>query len=188
MYVVDHYYHCIQKLTTEGQLLKTFGERGLGKGKFKFPTFIIVDQRDRLIVSDTCNDRLVIMDESGTWLLTINGDVSGCHGFRNPHGLSLDPQGNIHVAANDSIKVFTPEGIYVRSYGDVKEPTGIVIDEEGYSLVTDVKCQCLSIFDPQGKEIHTVYKLVPYGVVLDPKSGSLYVANNGAKTVLKYSV
>ena len=28
----------------------------------------------------------------------------------------------------------------------------------------------------------------PYGVALDPISGSLYVANNGANTVLKYSV
>ena len=103
----------------------------------------------------------------------------------------MNPQGNIHIAArgSDSIKVFTPEGTYVRSNGDVKHPTGIVIDEEGYSLVNEWTGHCLSIFDPQGKKIHTVGNLYnPEGVILDPKSGSLYVANCGANTVLKYSV
>ena len=104
----------------------------------------------------------------------------------------MDPQGNIHLVAcgSNSIKVFTPEGTYVRSYGDVKFPTGIVIDEEVYSLVNERAGYCLSIFDPQEKKIHTVGNLNnPDGVMLYPKSGSLYVANYcGANTVLKYSV
>ena len=119
------------------------------------------------------------MDQAGTWLLTINGNVPGSHGFQNPYGVALDPQGNIHFAANGSntIKVFTPEGTYVRSYGDVKGPTGIAIDEEGYSLVTEY---CLSIFDSQGHKVHTVGNLILlFGVMLDPKSGSVYVANTG---------
>ena len=85
--------------------------------------------------------------------------------------------------------MYTPEGTYVRSYGDVKNPTGIVIDEEGYSLVTEYNGHCVSIFDSQGNKVHTVSNLIdPYDVTLDPKSGSMYVANYGAKTVLKYSV
>ena len=86
-------------------------------------------------------------------------------------------------------KVFTPDGTYVRSYGDVKSPSGIAIDEEGYSFVCENRGNCLSIFDPQGTKIHTVGNLTnPYGVALDPISGSLYVAYGGANTVLKYSV
>ena len=117
--------------------------------------------------------------------------VTGSHAFQEPLDLALDPQWNIHVAASRSsnIEVFTPEGTYVRSYGDVKHPTYIVIDEEGYSLVNEWTGHCLSIFDPQGKKIHTIGKLDdPRGVMLDHKSGSLYVANVGAGTVLKYSV
>ena len=103
----------------------------------------------------------------------------------------MDPQGNIHVAAygSNTIKVFTPEGTYVRSYGDVKGPSGIAVDEEGYSLVCERRGNCLSIFDPQGNKIHTVGNLnEPCGLALDTISGSLYVANCGANTVLKYSV
>ena len=45
------------------------------------------------------NRRVVILDQNGSWLLTINGNVSGSHGFKAPYGLALDPQRNIHVTA-----------------------------------------------------------------------------------------
>ena len=144
-----------------------------------------------MIVADSDNHRVVILDQNGSWLLTINGNVSGAQGFKDPQGLALDPQGNIHVTANGSnaIKVFTPEGTYVRSYGAVKDPTGIAIDEEGYSYVCGHSGNCLSIFDPQRNKIHTVGNLnAPRGVAMDPISGSLYVANCGANTALKYSM
>ena len=133
------------------------------------------------------------MAHTSIWLLTIDCNVSGSHGFQHPYGLALDPQGNIHVAASSSncIKVFTPEGTYVRSYGDVKGPSGIVIDEEGYSLVNEFSGNCLSIFDPQGNKMHTVGDLNgPRGVIymLDPKSSSVYVANVCANTEFKYHV
>ena len=68
-------------------------------------------------------------------------------------------------------------------------PWGIAVDEEGYSMVCEYSGNCLSIFDPQGNKIHTVGCLnIPHGVILDPISGSLYVANCGANTVLKYAV
>eukprot|EP00731_Ephydatia_muelleri_P009373 Em0004g1711a len=189
IYVADRNNHCIQKLTTVGQFLQKF-QYTSGQEN---PTSIIVDQRDRLIYSDESNNRLVILDQIGTCLLTINGNVTGSHGFQTPYGLALDPQGNIHVAAygSNSIKVFTPEGTYVRSYGDVKGPSGIVIDEEGYSVVNEYSGNCLSIFDPGGNRIHTAGNLKePQGVILDKKSGSFYVyiANSGANTVLKYSM
>ena len=192
MYVTEYLNHRIQKLTTGGQFLQKFGQCGTGQGQFQFPVSVIVDQRDRLIVSDSGNHRVVMLDQAVTWLLTINGYVPGSHGFLSPYGVALDPQGNIHVAANGSntIKVFTTEGTYVRSYGDVKNgSSGIVIDEEGYSLVTEYSGHCLFIFDSQGHKVHTACNLnSPYGVMLDSKSGSVYVANTDGDTVLKYSV
>ena len=191
MYVADCGNNRIQKLTTGGQFLRKFGNHGSGQGQFSDPISVIVDQRDRMIVSDHYNHRVVILDQAGTWLLTINGSVTGSHGFQHPYGLALDHVGNIHVAAYGSncIKVFTPEGTYVRSYGAVKGPSEIAIDEEGYSFVNEMKGMCLSIFNPQGNKIHTVGNLnQPRGVMLDPKSGSVYVANCGTNTLLKYLV
>ena len=189
MYIAEYSHHRIQKLTTGGQFLQEFGRRGSGQGQFKGPISVIVDHRDRMIVADYLNHRVVILDQNDSWLLTINGNVSGSHGFQHPYGLALDTQGNIHVTANGSntVKVFTPEGTYVRSYGDVKYPTGIAVDEEGYSMVCEYSGNCLSIFDPQGNKIHTVGSLnQPRGVILNRISGSLYVGNYGANTVLKW--
>ena len=191
IFVADFANHRIQKLTTGGQFLQKFGQHGSGQGQFNGPASVIVDHRDRMIVADYHNHRVVILHQNGTWLLTINGNVSGSHGFQYPYGLALDPQGNIHVAANGSntIKVFTPEGSYVRSYGDVKYASGIAVDEDGYSMVCEYDGNCLSIFNPQGNKIHTVGSLNQTGgVILDPISGSLYVANCGANTILKYAV
>ena len=55
--------------------------------------------------------------------------------------------------------------------------------------MNEITRNCLSIFDPQGNKTHTVGNLnQPQGVILDHTSGSLYVANSGANTVLKYFV
>ena len=191
MFIAEYHNLRIQKLTTGGQFLQKFGQCGSDQGQLIGPISVIVDQRDRMIAAFFHNNRVMMLDQNGSRLMTINGDVSGAQGFKNPWGLALDPQGNIHVSACGSItiKVFTPEGTYVRSYGDVMGPIGIAIDEEGYSFVCEFSGKCISIFDPQGNKIHTFGNLTyPYGVALDIKSGSLYVADNGAKTVLKYSM
>ena len=228
MYVAEYCNHRIQKLTTGGQFIQTFGQHGSGQGQFLYPISVIIDQRDMMIVADNGNNRVVILDQNGSWRLIINGNVAN---FTYPYGLALDPQGNIHVTAFESntIKVFTPDGTHVRSYGDVKAPSDIAIDKEGFSFVGEfgpwqsvvnyskpygvvtslnsidekgyslVRGNCLSIydpqgnklsiFDPQGNKIHTVGNLNgPRGVALDPRSGSLYVTNFEANTVLKYSV
>ena len=188
MYVADSENHRIQKLTTGGQFLQKYGQYESGQGEFYNPSSVIVDQRDRLIVSDTSNHRVVILDQAGTWLLTINGNVNGSHAFLSPVGLALDPQGNIHFATwiSNTVKVFTPEGTYVRSYGDIRGPTGIVIDEEGYSLVSERAADCLSIFDARGEKILTIGRFrMLLAVTLDSKSSSLYVADGC--NVLKYS-
>ena len=70
MYVADWSNHHIQKMTTGGQFLQKYGQYGSGQGQFKFPSIVIVDQRDWLIVSDSHNNRVVKLDQAGTWLLT----------------------------------------------------------------------------------------------------------------------
>ena len=85
--------------------------------------------------------------------------------------------------------MFTKEGVHVRMYGDPNRPSGIAIDDEGYSLVGECGDHCLSIYDPKGNKIHTVRNLKnPYGTALDLRDGSVFIANWCANTVLKYCV
>ena len=206
LYVADTDNHCVQKLTSSGRFVHKFGKEGSGQGEFNKPVAVIIDSNNKLIVSDCYNHRIQIFNENGGWLLTIDGKGSGNHSFQHPQDLALDPQGNnIHVAAwgSKTIKVFTKEGVYVRMYGDLNGPigiaidddgnpycpSGIAIDDEGYSLVIEYSGNCLSIYDPEGNKIHTVWNLKnPWGTALDPRDGSVFIANYGANTVLKYCV
>eukprot|EP00731_Ephydatia_muelleri_P007935 Em0004g273a len=189
LYVADTHNHHVQKLTSSGKFLHKFGQQGSGQGQFNRPWGVMIDSNNKLIVSDSGNHRIQIFNENGGWLLTIDGQ--GNHSFQSPWGLALDPQGNIHVAADGSntIKVFTKEGVYIRMYGDPNHPSGIAIDDEGYSLVSEYNGHCLSIYDPEGNKIHTVGNLkYPCGTALDSRDGSVFIANCGADTVLKYCV
>eukprot|EP00731_Ephydatia_muelleri_P007876 Em0004g214a len=92
---------------------------------------------------------------------------------------------NIHVASwgSNTIKVFTKEGVYVRMYGDPNHPNGIAIDDEGYSLVNECWGDCLSIYNPEGNKIHTMRNLTDsYCTALDPRDGSVFIANYRANT------
>eukprot|EP00731_Ephydatia_muelleri_P008291 Em0004g629a len=191
LYVADTCNHRVQKLTSSGKFLHKFGQQGSDQRQFNRPVAVIIDSNNKLIVSDFNNHRIQIYNENGGWLLTIDGKGSGNHSFQYPWGLALDPQGNIHVAAlgSKTIKVFTKEGVYVRMYGDPNGPIGIAIDDEGYSLVSEYSGNCLSIYDTEGNKIHTVGNLKnSYGTTLDPRDGSVFIANWGANTVLKYCV
>eukprot|EP00731_Ephydatia_muelleri_P008008 Em0004g346a len=184
LYVADAGNHRVQKLTSSGKFLHTFGHYG----QLNRPYSVIMVSNNKLIVSDSHYHRIKIFNENGGRLLTIDGNGSGNHSFAYPWGLALDSQGNIHVAAHGSgtIKVFTQEGVYVRMYGDPNSPIGIAIDDEGYSLVSERNSYCLSIYDPEGNKIHTVGNLEdPYGTALDPRDGSVFIADYGANTVLK---
>ena len=127
-------------------------------------------------------------NEEGGWLLTIDGKGTGNSRFMYPEGLALDPQGNIHVAENHYIEVFTKEGIYVRKYGEFTHPRRINIDDEGNASVID-DGRCLYVFDHYGNKIHHVRNFEePVDIALDPRDGSVFVANWDANSVLKYSV
>ena len=189
MYIADCNNHRIQKLTTGGKFLHKFGKEGSGQGQLSYPRGVVVDSKNRVIVSDSGNNRVQVLSQVGGWLFAIDG--TGNDLFKVIWGLTLDPQGNIHVAdvGSNTIKVFTLEGTYVRSHGDVKRPSGVAVDEEGYSYVSEYDGSCFSILDPNGQKIHTVGNLIkPLGVALDPQRSSLYVANFSNCNVLKYIV
>ena len=97
MYIAEFGNHRIQKLTTGGKFLHKFGKKGSGQRQFRCLRGVVVDSKNRVIVSDRGNNKVQVFSQDGDWLLTIVG--TGNNSFNSPWGLSLDPQGYIHVAA-----------------------------------------------------------------------------------------
>ena len=67
--------------------------------------------------------------------------MTGKKPSKNPWGITFDHNGNLHIAAYGSncIKVFSPDGCYISTYGTgiVNQPAGIAINSEGVIAISE---------------------------------------------------
>ena len=160
----------IHKLTTGGEFLGTFGEKGSGMGQFNGPCDINISPEEKVYVADRDNSRIQVFHSDWTLSHIIDGKVSGDSSFTHPEGISFDLSGNVHVTGDrsNSVTVFSASGQFVCKYDqtELKRPTGIAIDSAGYSLVVNYNSNSLAIFDPSGKLVHTIKGFSsPYGSI-----------------------
>ena len=177
VYVAECGRHRIHKLTTGGEFLGTFGQKGSDVGEFNTPYGINISPEGKVYVADTNNNRIQIFYSDWTLSHIIDGNDQS---FRRPRDVSFDLSGDVHVVAYGSnfVKVFTSDGQFVRKYGKthLKHPNGIAIDSAGYSLVTNSALDSLSIFNPSGTWICSLTGIEQlYGVSVSP-DGSVWVA------------
>ncbi|KKL20009.1 hypothetical protein LCGC14_2459760, partial [marine sediment metagenome] len=108
LYVVDTLANevCVFDLT--GRLVRSFGGRGTGPGKFNYPTHVFVSGDGTAYVTDSLNFRVQVFDPAGRFLFQIgtHGDASGHLGM--PKGVGVDAQGHIYVVDSyfDTVQVF----------------------------------------------------------------------------------
>jgi DNA-binding beta-propeller fold protein YncE len=113
-----------------------------GPGTGARPTFdrplgATFDDKGRIWVSDTGNNRLVVFSGDGRLLFELGefgvakpapgGAYSWKEGRLNfPAGIAADDQGNVYVAdfRNDQIQVFDQNGRFVRRFPDNRKPVG----------------------------------------------------------------
>src|SRR5215475_14143047 len=88
----------IAKFNKEGNLVKSWGERGTGPGDFNTPHSIVIDRQNNLYVADRQNGRIQVFDTEGTF-------KQEWHPGGNPWSLCM-PRGGAQV-------------LYVRSVGRV---------------------------------------------------------------------
>ena len=115
----------------------------------------------------------------GNFCSSIDGNVPGEAAFKNPWGVVIAPDGNIHVVGYNSNNavVFSPEGKFVRSL-ELAHPEGIAVDSAGYSIATEYSAGRVKFFDPRDNLIHTlVGRSCPVGVQVST-DGSVWVAES----------
>ena len=169
----------IHKLTTGGEFLSTFEQKGLGINY----DAIKISPDHKIYLVDRFNDCVQVFHFDWTISHVIDGNVSGDGSyvsgdgsFSGPVDIALDLMGNVHVTAyySCSVTIFTPSGQFIRQYDTThtSQPTGIAIDPSGYSLVTSYSNNTLSVFDPNGVFIHSVERLsCPNGVSVTEHCG-----------------
>ena len=183
LYVAERGNQRVQKLTLDGKFISKFGKHGSGEGELAHPWGCTVSGDGKVYVADAGNKRVQVFNPDGTFSRSVGG-------FPSIRDVAVDTEGNLHIAMDSakSIKVTTPGGELVREYGggQLQDPYGVAVDEDGYCLVGDWDGKALHIFDPQGKPVHSIKHVGSVcGVALD-KEGSVYVAERGSNAVHKY--
>ena len=154
------------------EYLRTFGERGTGPGQLQHPHGVAIDEgRDRLYVADSGNSRVqAFSTEDGRhlfsfgapsdppglislldWLAVLLGSSAPPGGGEGgelslPEGLTVDPQGRVHVADNENhrVHVFDANGRFAYYYGEsgsgqgqFNDPHDLAVHPDGRVLVLD---------------------------------------------------
>ena len=191
LYVADQGNQRVQKLTTSGEFLSKFGSYVSGDGQLDSPRGICVDAGGRIFVSQNSNNRVSVFKPCGTFAFHITHNTISC-----PWGMAFDLAGNLHVVdnSNNIVSVFTPEGKYISQYNSqVKNPSGIAIDEEGYKFIgeyynsnSSYNYSRLSILGPENNMVRTIQAFRNiFGVAMD-KDGYVYICSYSTSQVLKY--
>lgn len=92
LYVSDGYGNArVHRFTSDGRLIQSWGEPGIGPGQFHLPHDIGVTGDGRVLVADRQNDRVQVFGLTGEFL-EMWTDV------QRPAGLYIDRQGLVYVA------------------------------------------------------------------------------------------
>ena len=162
LYVTDTGNQSILVFDRDGDLKKTFGERGSGPGQFNFPTYLWVDSAsNELLVTDSLNFRVQRFGTDGVFLHTFgeNGDKPGS--FSRPKGVATDSYGHVYVvdALMHSMQIFNPNGELLLAVGGQGQgegqfwlPNGIFITDDDMIFVADSYNKRVQVFRYVGAE------------------------------------
>jgi hypothetical protein len=138
--------HRIVVFDATGQFLRAFGEPGAGAGQLKAPGGIAL-VKGNLLVSDTGNKRVQILSTEGKPIRDFGTDR-----LRHPTGIAS--YGNeIFVCDQQSVHVYTEEGVFQRTLAGYTAAVGIAITQRGHVVVSDQMAK-LSMCTTAGVAIH----------------------------------
>ncbi|MEQ8190263.1 MAG: NHL repeat-containing protein, partial [Candidatus Eremiobacterota bacterium] len=154
IYAVDSLNHRIEKFSSRGVFISSWGEQGGKEGKFQEPCGIGIDRKNGYVyVADTWNHRIERFSLDGVYQFYWMGD------FYGPRDVLVDGNGDIYVTdtGNCFIKKYSHKGELLKQFGSkgsedgqFQEPVGLALDNEGNILVADTWNQRVQRFKPDG--------------------------------------
>ncbi len=146
-------------LTQPWRLLDSFGGYGTGNGEFIDPQGITTTPERNIVVVDTYNNRVQILDPIGNFLFAFGRPGNNPGEFNSPQDIAVDSLGNILVADtnNNRIQVFDPKGNFIQEFGrqgnrdgEFFHPNGIAIHPNGNIIVADSGNNRIQVFNSRG--------------------------------------
>lgn len=214
VYVADTWNYRIQKFTTDGAFVASYGQGGVlgeevengGLGIFFGPRDIIFVDENRLLVTDTGNHRLQVLDPDGNFLSQIgnNGQPGGLLGqFYEPVGLAVSPDGSVYLTDtwNGRVQQFTSDLQAVHEWQvdawigtSIDNKPYVAVDSAGRVYVTDPEGYRVLIFDATGEYLGRFGRFgsdansfgLPNGIAIDAQD-NIYIADAANNRILKFA-
>lgn len=171
IYVADTWNHRIQKFTTEGEYITSWGGFGNSTDGLALygPRDVAVGADGNVIVTDTGNKRLVVYSPEGEYINQIGGSGYELGQFEEPVGLALNIYtGELYVADtwNQRIQVlhYAAGTLSVDTSWDINGWYGqslnnkpyLAVDEAGRVYASDPEAGRILVFDNQGNLLHYI--------------------------------
>ncbi len=210
VFVADTWNHRIQKFSLTGEYLSTIGEPGdqnsaplEGLGLFFGPRSVLVLADDLLLVTDTGNHRLQLLNQNGTPLQAIGGRGTFTGLFSEPVGLARTPDGLYAVVDtwNHQVQFFSGDlrpvtawPVQTWSGESTNNKPYIAIDSRGQVFLTDPEQSRVLVFDAAGNFIGT-FSLdgldggrlgLPTGIAIDAQD-RIYVVDTTQNRIVRYA-
>jgi len=165
LYVTDYDADQIQVFSADGKFLFAWGREGKGKAEFRAPVAIDHDRQGNLYVVEFYGMRVQKFTREGKFLLAWGsqapwGKQAPPEQMLYPSGLAVAPDGNIYVtdSGHDRVKVFSPEGEFIREWGvkgiqlgSLNAAAGIAFDSSGKLHEADSANHRVQMFTTDGK-------------------------------------
>lgn len=132
------------------------GIPGGGFGQFSYPTFVTVDDKGNVYVSDTLNARVQKFDSNGKFLTSFGQMGTAWGEFDKPKGVALDSFGNLYVVDSgwSNVQIFNPKGQILLFFGGrgpvpgmMKNPISVVIDKQNRIYVGDYLNHRIGVYE-----------------------------------------
>ena len=117
VYVTDNELFNVQKFTTTGDFVTSWGSEGEGEGQFASLESLDVDSNGNVYVADFGNNRIQKFTSDGEFVSSWGFAGSEQGQFDGPSGLAVDNEDNVYVTENDNhrIQKFTSDGEFLLS-------------------------------------------------------------------------
>lgn len=145
IYVTDKWKHCIHVFSDSGQYLRILCKKGSSEGKLRSPDGIVVNLNEELIVCDTGNNRIVVLDPSSGFQIRQIGIKGSRTELNVPTSVAISGDSIIVAdSGNHRIKVYSMEGEKQHEFGSLGRNPGqfrsaeiVTVDPLGFILVGD---------------------------------------------------
>lgn len=156
MYVADTGNHAIRRVAPDGRVVTVAGTGAPGfvdgpgpRAALDGPIGVALDGRGRIVVADTYNDRIRVIETDGSVRTLAGGDQPGLVDgpgadarFDMPCGVAVDAAGRILVAdsGNGVIRQIAPDGVVstLATAGvGLERPMAVAVERDGAIVVAD---------------------------------------------------